>query len=64
MNSPYASPERRKGKHAGNFSLNIHATSDQADPALKAIPEEQPHHEEEKKDLIEPKTRAPGGVWI
>jgi hypothetical protein len=40
MNSPYASPERRKGKHAGNFSLNIHATSDQADPALKAIPEE------------------------
>ncbi len=52
--SPFASPEKKRGRQGG-FALSVHATDE-------AHKEQQ--HEEEKKDLVEPKTRAPGGVWV
>ena len=57
VGSPFGSPEKKRGR-AGGFALNVHAT----DEVEKK--EEHPAHEEEKKELIEPKTRAPGGVWV
>jgi len=57
VGSPNASPEKRKGR-TGGFSLAVHATDEVAEKK-----EEQPN-EEEKKELVEPKTRAPGGVWV
>jgi hypothetical protein len=57
--SPFASPEKKRGRK-GNFSLNIHAT-DGNSPDKK--PDEQPK-EEEKKELTEPQVRCSGGVWV
>ena len=54
--SPNASPEKKRGR-TGGFSLSVHATNE-------GEKKEEPAHEEEKKELIEPKTRAPGGVWV
>jgi hypothetical protein len=54
VGSPHASPSKHR---KGGFSLNVHATDE-------PVKEEPVVQEEEKKDLIEPKTRAPGGVWV
>ena len=56
VGSPNGSPEKRRGR-TGGFSLNIHATNEE-EKKVEAAPEE------EKKELAEPKTRAPGGVWV
>ncbi len=56
--SPYASPEKKRGR-AGKFALNLQAAQGDSEP----VKTEEPPAEEEKKD-IEPKSRAPGGVWV
>lgn len=61
--SPFQSPEKKRGR-TGKFALNIHATD--ADSSKREAEDQQQTMmpEEEKKELIEPKTRAPGGVWV
>ena len=58
VGSPLASPKKKRGR-TGGFSLNIHATNEE-----KKEEYQPPVNEEEKKELVEPKTRAPSFVWV
>ena len=60
--SPFASPDKKKGR-AGRFALNVQAAYGDSEQVLKE--EQAQHSEEEKKEGgLEPKSRAPGGVWV
>lgn len=55
--SPFASPNKHSKKKRGAFSLNVTAMND-------AQPDAQEEEKKEMPVLIEPKTRASGGVWV
>lgn len=59
--SPYASPDKKRGKQGGAFALNIQTASQESpDRHPAAVAED----DAGKRELADPKTRAPGGVWV
>lgn len=49
---------------SGPFTLNVQALDNNPVPVHVPTQSKEEHKEEEKKVLIEPKTRAAGGVWL
>lgn len=59
LNSPVTAKTQHQHKHHQGFQLNVQML----DSPQKQVVEEA-KHEEEKRELVEPKTRAAGGVWL